>query len=316
MNNEVQQLIDEQLAAWEQARGNYEALTRVEQRRLKVGAVDYLMQFNPARVVSSGAKVDAETLSRRPCFLCAANRPEVQRGLDFGEEYSVLLNPFPIFPKHLTIPAKMHTPQRIAHRMGHMLDLARELSDYTIFYNGPRCGASAPDHMHFQAGSRGLMPIETQWQTIEADSLEVDGVTIHHLVGDAPRATLVMQSACKEKLERLFDRVYRLLPLPQGDDEPMMNLLAWYESERWTLCIFPRAKHRPSCYEAEGEERMLISPASVDLGGVFILPIGRDFERLTEDRLTEVLAEVCLSPREMKLIMETLRLTLASSSCL
>lgn len=164
MNQTIHHLLTGQLASWETARNNYAALSGVRVKELNVNGIPYKVQFNPARIVSSGAKVDAKSILERKCFLCPANLPPVQKGIPFGGHYNILVNPFPIFPRHLTVPELAHTPQRIATRFTDMLELAEALTDYTIFYNGPKCGASAPDHAHFQAGNKGFMPIEKDWR--------------------------------------------------------------------------------------------------------------------------------------------------------
>ena len=174
-----------------------------------------------------------------------------------------------------------------------MLELARLLTDYTVFYNGPRCGASAPDHAHFQAGSRGFMPIESQWRTLGQTQIDTCGTARLLRLDDAPRHTLVITSPSATDAARLFRRVYDALPVAPGEEEPMLNLLALYEPAGWTLFVFPRRKHRPSCYFAEGDARLLCSPASVDLGGVFILPREEDFLRIGSQEIEEMLNEVC-----------------------
>ena len=262
LNENVHHLLDRQLAAWETARRSYDALAGVRVKELDVRGVPYKVQFNPARIVSSGAKVDARSIKERRCFLCAANRPAEQEGIPFLGHYELLVNPFPIFPRHLTVPETGHVPQLIAHRFADMLELARELTDFTIFYNGPRCGASAPDHAHFQAGSRGFMPIEADWRMRTDETVvQTDRATLYSLA-DAPRTTLVIDTDDAREACRLFQAIYQALPVPEGDEEPMMNVLALYESARWTVFVFPRAKHRPACYTAEGDARLLSSPAS------------------------------------------------------
>ena len=244
----IEKLFSDQLSSWELAKNNYTALSRVKVKELDVNGTHYKVQFNPTRIVSSAAKVDTKSIQERKCFLCPANLPAVQRGLPFKENYQILVNPFPIFPKHLTVPALEHVDQRIKNRFGDMLDLATYAQDYVVFYNGPKCGASAPDHVHFQAGNKGFLPLEQEWKP--------------------------------------------------GEEEPMMNLLTWVEGGQWVVCIFPRSKHRPSCYTAEGDANILISPASVDMGGVFITPLEKDFEKLTATDIAAILGEVCLSTDE------------------
>ena len=294
MNQTIQNLITEQLTFWETARNNYEALSTVKVKELNVNGVPYKVQFNPARIVSSGAKVDAKTIQERKCFLCPANLPPVQKGVPFKEHYNILVNPFPIFPRHLTIPEQAHVDQRIAARMEDMLDLAKALTDYVIFYNGPKCGASAPDHAHFQAGNKGFLPIEKDWRNQLAEKVADYQHAALWYMNDAPRATLVIESSSKEDAAHLFDIIYRSLEVKPGEEEPMMNVLALYENEKWVVFVFPREKHRPACYTAEGEANLLSSPASVDLGGVFITPVEKDFLKITAEDIAQILSEVCV----------------------
>ncbi len=286
--------ITAQRAEWPLAARNFDALEGVEVRSIAMPGMDIKVQFNPARIVSSGAKVDARSLAERPCFLCEKNRPAEQRGIDW-RGYTVLVNPFPIFPRHLTIPAVGHTPQRIQGRVADMLALAAELPGYTVFYNGPRCGASAPDHMHFQAGNSDILPI---WQALDAAPLRMvadDGAGTRLSVCTAlPVNVFVVDAATPEAGERMFERLYRVLP--EGEEEPMMNLLA--AGSR--LVVVPRKRHRPSFYGTEGEGCMLLSPASVDMGGAFITPRREDFDRLDAQLLARVFDELCLDTEQIE----------------
>lgn len=291
----VDKLFEEQLAEWELAGNNYKALGQVKTKSFEVGGCTYKVQFNPARITSSAAKVDPKSIQERKCFLCPANLPPVQKGVPFKEHYSILVNPFPIFPRHLTIPDVEHVDQRILPRIGDMLDLAKELDDYVIFYNGPKCGASAPDHVHFQAGNKGFLPIEKEWKYKKAGKSVDYKKAILWFLNDAPRVTLTIESEDKDDATALFKLVYDSMELKPGDDEPMMNVLAWYEDNKWIICIFPRELHRPGCYSAEGDENILISPASVDMGGVFITPLEKDFDKITAKDISAILTEVCIS---------------------
>lgn len=295
MNQTVHNLLTKQLASWETARDNYAALSGVKVKELNVNGILYKIQFNPARIVSSGAKVDSKSIRERKCFLCPANLPPEQEGIPFDGHYNILVNPFPIFPRHLTIPETEHVDQRIAIRFADMLDLARSLSDYILFYNGPKCGASAPDHAHFQAGNKGFMPIEKDWRSQVAGKIADYGKAELWYLNDAPRATLVIESADKNAATELFDIIYRSMAVKPGEEEPMMNVLAMYEVDKWIVFVFPRAQHRPACYTAEGEDNLLSSPASVDLGGVFITPVEKDFLKITAEDIHRILGEVCLS---------------------
>ena len=271
IKNDVQLLFEEQLNNWLLAADNYKALALVKTKNMEVNGLLYRVQFNPARIVSSAAKVDAQSIKERRCFLCSDNRPAEQKGIVFDDRYLLLINPYPIFPRHLTIPALEHTPQLISDRFGDMLNLAKVLDDYVLFYNGPKCGASAPDHFHFQAGNKGFLPIQT------------DGKS---------RGEIRIESNDKQEVFNRFREVYQSMELNPNDDEPMMNLLVWYEEGMWTVCVFPRKKHRPACYSAEGEDNVLISPASVDMGGVFITPLEKDFHKITAEDITTILEEL------------------------
>lgn len=293
MNREVADLLAAQQAVWPAMRDNYASLDGVRVRSLVVHGVTYRAQWNPARLVSSAAKTDAVSVAGRPCFLCAPQRPPEQTSIPFAGRYEILVNPFPIFPRHLTIAATSHTEQRIAGRFGDLLALADALTDFVLFYNGPRCGASAPDHAHFQAGSRGLLPVEAAWRS------QVSGPIAH--CGDAVlwrfdesvrRAWVIEATGAADDAAELFQAVYRSLPCQGGSDEPMMNVLAWRDAGVRVVVIFPRARHRPACYPG-----LLSSPASVDLGGVFILPQQKDFEAIDVGDVARILDEVCL-PRD------------------
>lgn len=286
--------------SWALAIGNYKALSQVRSRVAEVGGCTYKVQFNPARITSSAAKVDTKSIQERKCFLCPANLPPEQKAVPFKEDYLVLVNPFPIFPRHLTIPDREHIDQRILRRVGDMLDLAEELDDYIIFYNGPKCGASAPDHLHFQAGNKGFLPIEKEWSNHKAGKVADYKAASLWYLNDAPRATLLIESTDKSDAVYLFTTIYEAMQAESGaetdGEEPMMNVLAWYAGDKWIVCVFPRALHRPSCFFAEGESNILISPAAVDMGGVFITPLEKDFDKLTAEDIHAILAEVCIAP--------------------
>lgn len=310
MNNyseQVEKLIEQQLVVWQTPRDNYAALQNVEVKEFKVKRSTIKVQFNPARIVSSAAKVDNKSLKERKCFLCAANRPEVQEGIAWGENYTILINPFPIFPKHLTIPCNDHTDQRILSRIGDMMAIAKDLPGFTLFYNGPKCGASAPDHMHFQAGNRGFLGFETDY--LAADKKEVisnTGATLSLLSGLANAAFLI-EAVEIDAATELFVTLYNALEIPEGEEEPMLNILCWSEEGKWKVAVFPRRKHRPACYSAEGDANILISPASVDMGGVFITPLEKDFKKITADDLEQILDEVCLDQSGVEKILNNLK---------
>ncbi|SFE27139.1 ATP adenylyltransferase (5',5'''-P-1,P-4-tetraphosphate phosphorylase II) [Thermophagus xiamenensis] len=292
----VHKLIDEQLINWPLARDNYQGLSSVKTRVLEVApATTMRIQFNPARIRSSAAKVDEQSIRQRKCFLCSENLPVQQRGIGFGD-YTILVNPFPIFTRHLTIPHKDHIDQRIEGRLTDMLNLARALPDFVIFYNGPRCGASAPDHFHFQAGNKGFMPVEKELSAHpgKIKLLDRDRVKVFS-IENYLRKTLVFESDDEEMLLKWFTRVFTFLGKVQHMEvEPMVNILCSRERDLWRVFLFPRREHRPRQFYAEGAEQILLSPASVDFGGVLITPREEDFEKLNADTINDIFNQVTL----------------------
>lgn len=302
----VRSFIESQLNVWDTAKNNFEALKGVKVKDFTIGNSTVKVQFNPARIVSSAAKVDAKSLKERKCFLCETNRPAVQEGLPWGG-YTVLINPFPIFPKHLTIPDNSHTDQKIQGRIADMMKLTKDLEEYTLFYNGPKCGASAPDHMHFQAGNRGFMPIEEDIHNAKTEVVVNAGKGELCLVKGLAQSCFLIRTTDVEAGAVLFGQLYAVLNIPEGEIEPMLNVLCWFEKETWYLVVFPRKQHRPTCYFAEGDANILISPASVDMGGVFITPLEKDFEKISADDIKTILDEVCLSEAEAEEIANKLK---------
>ncbi len=306
----AENFIQAQLERWPMAKANFDALAGVEVKQLDVDGMPFKVQFNPARIASSGAKVDAASRKARKCFLCAENRPSEQIGMEWGGRYIILINPFPIFPRHLTIPDVSHTDQLIIGRIADMMRLSTELNNYTIFYNGPRCGASAPDHMHFQAGNSDFLTLAP---TLEAADLSVlySDPSGHNRLSYAPGLPVkvfVIDSDSPEKGAEIFSKVYDALPVPEGEKEPMMNLLCWATESGTRLVVVPRKRHRPSFYGTEGPGTMLISPASVDVAGVFITPRPEDFAAIDAAKIREVLDEVCLSEEEISEIAKNIKL--------
>lgn len=303
--NTVSTFLNQQLEEWDTARNNFAALANVKVKTFMIGSTHFKVQFNPGRITSSAAKVDAKSLKERKCFLCAANRPAVQRGLEWGD-YTVLINPFPIFPRHLTIPDNNHVDQRIDGRIADMMQLARALEGYTLFYNGPKCGASAPDHMHFQAGNSGFMPVEDDVVTAEKTQVATEGSAKMSLVNGLSHSCFLIEADTVVDGAALFKRLYDCLDIPEGEAEPMLNVLCRFVGNGWHVLVFPRKKHRPDCYFKEGDENILISPASVDMGGVFITPLEKDFEKITADDIAQILNECCLSADEAQQIAKKL----------
>ena len=297
----TKELIKSQVQEWDLASGNYQGLNKVKTKTVSLpGGSEVKVQFNPERIRSSAAKVDAKSIQERPCFLCEKNRPEQQEGVEFGEDYTILINPFPIFPEHLTIPHNQHTLQLVKPYFNAMLDIAKELDEFTLFYNGPKCGASAPDHFHFQAGIKGFMPVEADFRSEKyaRQIAEENGVKIYNWSG-YNRGVITFQGQSNEAIKDLFIKLHKYLHATQsGEIEPMLNVLAYFETGEWVVHVFPRILHRPACYFAVGEEQILISPASVDMGGVFITPREEDFEKITADDIADILNQVCLNEED------------------
>jgi ATP adenylyltransferase/5',5'''-P-1,P-4-tetraphosphate phosphorylase II len=295
ISDRVKALLDSQLKEWNLASVNYRLLANVRTREIDFNNFRLLVQFNPERIRSSAAKVDTKSIEERPCFLCEKNRPPEQKGVAFSDDMVILVNPFPIFSKHLTIPSEEHILQRIKNNFGKMLDLAKSLPEFVIFYNGPECGASAPDHLHFQAGIRGFLPIEKDFdnnrlltKVKSANQFEM-WKWKHYL-----RGIISLRGSNVELLMKSFNGIYEgLSGIQQGKPEPMLNILAYFTDGNWIVHILPRKLHRPSQYFAEEEKKILLSPASVDLGGVLIVPREEDFEKITAEDISDIFRQVC-----------------------
>lgn len=296
-----------QLATWPETSARYADLARVEVRDF--GAVS--AQYNPARMVSTGAKVDKKTLAQRPCFLCKDHRPEIQQEWAFGEDFDVLVNPFPILPTHFTIAARRHRPQTILDTYATLYELADHFEGTLFFYNGPKCGASAPDHLHFQGGDGSVVPLCRDWRGWRERLREVARLDADNrlcTIEDYPFPTLVLISNDKTLAQTLFRRAYAALSCHPDDTEPMLNVLAWRQEERVVTILLPREKHRPACYTASCEaDRMLISPGALDMAGLVITPRKGDFDRLTASLLVKTVGEVALAQEDFAKVLRRLQ---------
>ncbi len=296
----VTRLFNSQLVEWPTAGDNYDALSRVKVKNLMVGGCQYKVQFNPARIVSTGAKVDRKTITERPCFLCEKNRPAEQRGIEWGR-YTVLINPFPIFPRHLTIVNNAHEAQSIDGRVAEMAELALQLPGYTVFYNGARCGASAPDHQHFQAGNSDFLNIAGWLQDTLLTSVCNSASARLTMALDIPVKAFVIDADTPAGGADMLKRLISVLPTPEGDSEPMLNILAWaMDNERTRIVVIPRQAHRPSFYGSELPEHLLVSPASVDLAGVMITPLEEDFNKIDSSWILRVIDQTCYNRAMME----------------
>ena len=320
---EMQRFFREQLEEWDEARKRYEELSGVQTRELPFGDHALAVQFNPARIVSTGASIAPSALAARPCFLCDLNRPATQRALPVEGHYQLLVNPYPILPEHFTIPARRHVPQHILTHFQTLREMAWNAPEMIFFYNGPLCGASAPDHLHFQAGTRGVLPIERDWKSYETNMEKLyplqpeEEESIEEIIAQNANCGLYLlrNYACPVFVIRtrpsahpclLFEKLYHALPLHPGEDEPRMNIVCWRQSwnpgreDEIVILIFPRKKHRPDCYGRSGEEQFLVSPGALDMGGLLITPREKDFLRITPETATDILREVTLTEEELK----------------
>ncbi len=294
LQKKVFELLDQQNREWELAARNYKGLEKVEKHFFEFdGGVKIGVQFNPERIYSSAAKVDDKSISERKCFLCHAHLPAEQIWVEFNDNYLVLVNPFPIFPKHLTIPHRRHIDQCIMEHFPEMLNLARELDEFVVFYNGPRCGASAPDHFHFQAGNKGFMPVEQEFYQVSKTLLRNENGCKAQSTENYLRHCIILEGNDKSMLSQWFQEIFGLMEkLMQQEPEPMMNVLCLWENEEWKIFIFPRKLHRPWQFFSEDENRILLSPASVDMGGVLITPRREDFEKLSASDILDIFTQV------------------------
>jgi ATP adenylyltransferase/5',5'''-P-1,P-4-tetraphosphate phosphorylase II len=307
-SEKVNELFLSQLKEWELARINYTQLAEVKTRTVDFGTFNILVQFNPERMRSSAAKVDQNSIESRPCFLCAVNRPSEQRGVTFEKDLIILVNPFPIFHRHLTIPSEIHSAQRILDNFDTMLILAAAIPDYVVFYNGPQCGASAPDHFHFQAGNRGFMPVEADFlRGIHTRLMKVrNGIEVWHWI-NYNRSIVTLRGKNKDELTSIFQSFYHYFRSIQHDrPEPMLNILAYHYNSDWIVHIFPRKVHRPVQFFAEGTEKIVLSPASVDLGGVIITPREEDFLKINRDDIADIFNQVCIDDEELPYLFSEL----------
>jgi len=290
-------LFEDQLSSWPTLGANWEKLGEAQVKEFDFDGYSIRVQCNPKRIVSSAAKVDKASIEKRPCFLCTEHRPPEEKNVWFEDSYEILCNPFPIFREHFTIARHEHVPQVIEPEFGSFLELSRALPDLALFYNAPNCGASAPDHMHFQAGNRGFMPIEKELSVLKAKYGKViyeDAQMEVLAVDDGLRRFHVVESANKEHLKQYADYAFQLIRDLQHGEEPMINMLSYY-SAGWQVLLFPRNKHRPWQYFEEGDANILLSPASVDMGGTLITPLEKDFLKITQEDIVDIFYQVSLS---------------------
>ena len=312
-DSSISRFFNRQLEMWEDARHRFRDLKHVEVRQLS----DQLkVQFNPARIVSTGAKIDKHTLGERPCFLCERNRPKEQMTKLIDDHFQLLVNPFPILPVHFTIPATKHQPQSIYRHYGEMHRLLSLHSELMVFYNGPKCGASAPDHLHFQAGTSGVLPLQTNWQRLSRSLTDVISLNDEEkisVLSDFLVPAFVIISKSEDSDEELFHRLYRSMPMRGDESEPMMNIIAWRKGDEFISVVIPREKHRPDAYFAEGEAQMMVSPGALDMAGLIITPREEDFSKINLDKATALLCECGISAEKMEAVVSNLKASAATA---
>lgn len=306
-DSSISRFFNRQLEVWTDARHRFRDLKHVETRQFS----DQLkLQWNPARIVSTGAKIDKKTLGERPCFLCDKNRPKEQMSKQIDEKFHLLVNPFPILPVHFTIPARKHQPQLIYKNYGEMHRFISLHSDLMVFYNGPKCGASAPDHLHFQAGTNGILPLQTNWQRLSRNLTDIISLNDEEkisVVRDFIVPAFVIISKSAESDEALFRRLYKAMPQRGDETEPMMNIISWRKGEEFISVVIPREKHRPEAYFAEGDAQFVVSPGALDMSGLIITPREEDFRKLTEEKALSLLQECGVSEEKMNTIIAKLK---------
>lgn len=306
-DSSISRFFNRQMEKWADARHRFRDLKHVETHQLS----DQLkVQWNPARIVSTGAKIDKKTLGDRPCFLCDKNRPKEQISKQIDERFLLLVNPFPILPIHFTIPARNHQPQSIYKNYGEMHRFLSLHSELMVFYNGPKCGASAPDHLHFQAGTSGILPLQANWQRLSRNLTDIISLNDDEkiaLIHDFVVPAFVIISKSEDSDEALFQRLYKSMPVRGDETEPMMNIIAWRKGDEYISVVIPREKHRPEAYFAEGDAQMMVSPGALDMSGLIITPREEDFRKLTEESATAILQECGVSTDKMNSIVTKLK---------
>ncbi|MBK9097056.1 MAG: DUF4922 domain-containing protein [bacterium] len=306
-------LFNSQLKSWTLLKNNYEALKNVHLKSFWYEGFKIKVQFNLERIKSTSAKVDEDSIKNRKCFLCVENLPDEQKGLLLPDDFMLLCNPYPIFPQHFTICSVEHKPQRISKAFGELLEMTKLLSPkYSLIYNGPSCGASAPDHFHFQAGSKNFIPIENDIQQMKNDCgsiVQEEELITTSFINDGLRKIIFIESTDKSEIEKTFRVIYKVYEkLSSNTQEPMLNIVSAYDlAFGWSVIIFLRSKHRPEVFYKNEPDKLLISPAAIDLGGVVVTPREEDFHKIDKEILGQIFNEVSLDKTTFSRIEEKLK---------
>jgi len=306
----VGEFLFKQRQAWPQLAEGVSALGSAQVRKVECEGFSVQLQWNPQRIISTAARVDERSMRERKCFLCVENLPAAQQGILYQKEFLILCNPAPIFPTHFTISHVKHVPQAIDRALELFLDLARDLGPKcSVFYNGPKCGASAPDHLHFQASTKNAIPVEID--VADARRRQVlqksDEVALLRLKRYG-RSTLVFESTNRAELSAALRKLFGVWKNNLGiSEEPMLNVICSYRELVWRVVLFPRAKHRPAVFFKEGDEQVLVSPAAVDMGGFIVTPLERDFLGLRPGLIQEIFQEVSLESNRVEEIVKMMQ---------
>lgn len=328
----IYKFVRDQLSRWPLACENYRALKNVQVREVEVGGLTVKLQFNPARIISSAARLSKEDVAARKCFLCRENRPQEQMLVKFdgrkGKKYHILVNPYPIFPDHLVIAMNRHTDQSIWKRYVDMLDLARKYDGFTFFYNGPKSGASAPDHHHFQAAPKGLIPLQNDidrlWKDIRDEKegcagQEQNAGGLDFLISEQDASLyhyskfttgiLALKAETSKSAAKMLYRLLDCVELQDGDKEPQFNLFTWWQDGEFRSIVILRSRHRSHHYFSDGPDHLTMSPGCADMGGVFIVPVEDEYHKITPELLTEMVQEVSVSKDQETRIINRLTRT-------
>ena len=307
----AKRLIKSQRGTWKILSSNYNSIQHIRTKVIQFDSFSFVIQYNPGRYVSSSTLVDKQSIIDRKCFLCIENLPEEQEGIII-KNYILLANPYPIFPEHFTISNLIHRNQSIKDSFGDLLFFSRILSkSYTIFYNGPQCGASAPDHLHFQAGSKNVMPLDSEFFNLKNKYGEILSKSNNCnvlAINDQLRKIISIEGDDENLIRNIFDLFYNEYSSGSDAVEPLMNIICSFKEDKgWILNIMLRARHRPQEYYLEGEERILFSPAACDYGGLCITPLEKDFEKFDKGLLDKIFAETSIDDIKFRILKDGLK---------
>lgn len=308
--NKAKKLYKAQLEEWSMFADNRKGLNNAKLKTFNFDGFDIDVQYNPKRIISSAAKVDKKTILERKCFLCKANRPDVQTEIIWGNNYEILVNPFPIFKEHFTISNIAHIDQQIETEFINFISLSEDLPETVIFYNGPKCGASAPDHLHFQAGNLDFLPIEKEWETIKTKyGKNIEGYDEVKVttVDDTLRRYIVLEGENKKALNEVFQKIHEFSKELENGKAPMLNLLSYFANGKHRVFVFIRGLHRPWQFFAEGDKNILLSPASVDLGGTLIIPLEKDYNKITKEDIKDIFHQITVSKENFDKLLKVLK---------